>query len=55
MLTHAQKILQFGQFVLNPNTASLSCAGREVLLRPKSFDVLLYLARNPGASSPKTS
>ena len=48
MLTPAQKILQFGQFVLNPNTASLSCAGREVLLRPKSFDVLLYLARNPG-------
>ncbi len=48
MLTPAQKILQFGPFVLNPNTASLSCAGREILLRPKSFDVLLYLARNPG-------
>jgi len=42
------KVLQFGRFTLNPNTASLACAGRDVPLRPKSFDVLLYLARNPG-------
>jgi TolB-like protein/DNA-binding winged helix-turn-helix (wHTH) protein/Tfp pilus assembly protein PilF len=48
MLTPAQKLLQFGQFVLNPNMASLTCAGEVVPLRPKSFDVLLYLARNPG-------
>ena len=48
MLTPAQKIFQFGRFTLNPNTASLSCVGQEVPLRPKSFDVLLYLARNPG-------
>jgi adenylate cyclase len=48
MLTSAQKNLQFGPFVLNPNTASLSCAGNAVTLRPKSFDVLLYLARNRG-------
>ena len=47
MLTSAQKILQFGRFTLNPNTASLSCDDRQLLLRPKSFDVLLYLARNP--------
>ncbi len=48
MLTPAQKILQFGRFALDPNTASLSCAGQVVPLRPKSFDVLLYLARNRG-------
>jgi len=48
MLTHVQKILRFGDFTINPNTASLCCAGRQVPLRPKSFDVLLYLARNPG-------
>ncbi len=48
MLTPAQKILRFGRFALNPNTASLSCVGQEVPLRPKSFDVLLHLARNPG-------
>jgi adenylate cyclase len=48
MLTPAQKILQFGRFALNPNTASLTCAGKAVALRPKSFDVLLYLVRNRG-------
>ncbi len=48
MLTPTQKILRFGRFTLNPNTASLSCEGRQLPLRPKSFDVLLYLARNPG-------
>ena len=48
MVIAAQKILQFGKFVLNPNTANLSCADQEVPLRAKSFDVLFYLARNPG-------
>jgi adenylate cyclase len=48
MLTQAEKILQFDRFALNPNTASLTCAGEVVPLRPKSFDVLLYLARNSG-------
>jgi adenylate cyclase len=48
MLKPIEKILQFGQFALDPNTASLACAGKELPLRPKSFDVLLYLARNRG-------
>ena len=48
MFASAQKVLQFGRFSFNPNTASLSCEGREIRLRHKSFDVLLYLARNPG-------
>ena len=53
MLTPTQKILQFGRFALNPNTASLTYAGEAVALRPKSFDVLLYLARNSGRVVPK--
>jgi TolB-like protein/DNA-binding winged helix-turn-helix (wHTH) protein len=48
MLTPTHRILRFGRYTLNPNTARLSCSGKEVLLRPKSFDVLLYLAHNPG-------
>src|SRR5579883_2846645 len=42
------KILQFHGFTLDPNTASLCSGGRQSQLRPKSFDVLYYLARNPG-------
>ena len=48
MLTSAHKVLRFGRFTLDPNTASLSHEERQLSLRPKSFDVLLYLARNPG-------
>jgi TolB-like protein/DNA-binding winged helix-turn-helix (wHTH) protein len=48
MLTPAPKILRFGRFTFNPNAASLSCEGREIPLRHKSFDVLLYLTHNPG-------
>lgn len=48
MLMLAPKILRFGRFTLNPSAVSLSCEGREIRLRHKSFDVLLYLARNPG-------
>ncbi|HSV24612.1 MAG TPA: tetratricopeptide repeat protein [Xanthobacteraceae bacterium] len=43
-----QKILQFHGFTLDPNTASLCSGGQQSQLRPKSFDVLLYLARHPG-------
>lgn len=44
----AQNILQFHGFTLDPNTASLCSGGRQSQLRPKSFDVLYYLARHPG-------
>lgn len=40
--------MKFGEFILDPATASLARAGATLPLRPKSFDVLLYLARNPG-------
>src|SRR5262245_20241382 len=48
MPTPAQKILKFGRFELDPNAASCRADGRQLPLRPKSFDVLLYLARHPG-------
>ena len=48
MLTPAQRIFQFGRFTLDPNMASLCRDGRQLAVRPKSFDVLVYLARNPG-------
>lgn len=48
MLIPAQRAVRFGQFTLHPDTASLSCAGKELPLRPKSFDVLHYLSCNRG-------
>ena len=48
MPTPAQAVLRFGGFTLDPNTASLCGDGRQLQLRPKAFDVLLYLARHPG-------
>lgn len=48
MLAPESKLLHFDRFVLNPDAANLSRDGNEVRLRHKSFDVLLYLARNPG-------
>jgi TolB-like protein/DNA-binding winged helix-turn-helix (wHTH) protein len=48
VLNSAPTICRFGPFTLDSNTASLSCEGREIRLRHKSFDVLLYLTRNAG-------
>lgn len=48
-----QKRLKFGAFVLDPAACSLTRAGMALPLRPKSFDVLLYLARNPGRAVSK--
>ena len=39
---------RFLDFELDPRTAALRRAGAPVPLRPKSFDVLLYLVRNRG-------
>jgi adenylate cyclase len=47
MTMSAQKVLRFGRFTLDPNAASLRDGDRQLPLRPKSFDVLLYLARHP--------
>jgi len=40
--------LQFRGFVLDLRSRTLANRGREVLIRPKSFDVLAYLVRNAG-------
>ena len=53
MPTLTQKTLRFGRFALNPNTASLLCGDRQLQLRPKSFDLLLYLAQHPGRVASK--
>ncbi|MEA2804810.1 MAG: adenylate cyclase [Rhodospirillaceae bacterium] len=42
----AEKILRFGAFTLDPNRASLAGPTGALPLRPKAFDVLLYLVRN---------
>src|SRR5262245_15028597 len=48
MLMSAHNILKFDRFELDPNTASCRAGTRVLSLRPKSFDVLFYLARHPG-------
>jgi TolB-like protein/DNA-binding winged helix-turn-helix (wHTH) protein/Tfp pilus assembly protein PilF len=40
-------LYRFGQFVLDPGRRTLSRAGSSILLTPKAFDVLLFLAQNP--------
>jgi DNA-binding winged helix-turn-helix (wHTH) protein len=40
-------LYRFGQFVLDPRKRSLSRADSPVFLTPKTFDVLVFLVRNP--------
>jgi len=44
----AEKILRFSGFSLDPNRVSLMGPAGPMPLRPKAFDVLLYMARQPG-------
>jgi DNA-binding winged helix-turn-helix (wHTH) protein len=39
---------RFGRFVVDRRSACLRCDGAALPLRPKSFDVLVYLAQHPG-------
>jgi adenylate cyclase len=43
----AEKTLRFNAFTLDPNRASLTGPQGALQLRPKVFDVLLYLTRHP--------
>jgi predicted ATPase/DNA-binding winged helix-turn-helix (wHTH) protein len=43
----------FGDFILQPERASLLRAGQEIKLRPKVFDALRYLVENRGRLVPK--
>src|SRR5215469_972579 len=44
---------RFGEFILEPERASLVRSGREIKLRPKVFDALLYLIERRGRLVPK--
>jgi len=44
---------RFGDFLLEPERASLVKGGREIRLRPKVFDALRYLIENRGRLVPK--
>jgi eukaryotic-like serine/threonine-protein kinase len=48
-----QEIYRFGRYSLSPSRHTLYLDDAEVPLTPRSFDVLLYLARNPGRLVPK--
>src|SRR5258705_10372234 len=47
------KSYRFGRFVVDRRSACLRCDGAVLPLRPKSFDVLVYLVQNPGRLIPK--
>ena len=47
------KSYRFGQFVVDRRSACLRCDGAVLPLRPKSFDVLVYLVQHPGRLVPK--
>jgi len=41
-------IIEIGDFKIDSETRSVMVKGREVHLTPKEFDLLMYLAQNPG-------
>jgi TolB-like protein/DNA-binding winged helix-turn-helix (wHTH) protein len=45
---------RFGRFVVDRRSACLRCDGAVLSLRPKSFDVLVYLVQHPGRLVPKS-
>jgi len=47
MNSSATNVLRFGRFTLDPARGRLSAGGRDIELRPKSFDVLRYFVENP--------
>ena len=49
-----RKSYRFGPFLVDRRSACLRRDGVVVPLRPKSFDVLVYLAQHPGRLVPKT-
>jgi eukaryotic-like serine/threonine-protein kinase len=53
MLGQNNEIYQFGRYSLSPSRHTLYLDDAEISLAPRSFDVLLYLARNPGRLVPK--
>ena len=48
MMASSARSYRFDRFLIDAGSARLRCGEAPVPLRPKSFDVLLYLARNRG-------
>jgi DNA-binding winged helix-turn-helix (wHTH) protein/tetratricopeptide (TPR) repeat protein len=48
MVPQESRIYRFGAFRIEPDTRSLMLHEQPVPLTPKAFDLLLYMARNPG-------
>ena len=48
MGSSVKRSFRFRGFCLDPERSSLRSQDKEIVLRPKSFDVLYYLAANPG-------
>jgi Tol biopolymer transport system component/DNA-binding winged helix-turn-helix (wHTH) protein len=46
--SYSHTVYSFGLFRLHPQRACLERDGQEIKLRPKSFELLHYLVRNPG-------
>jgi TolB-like protein len=47
------KNYRFGRFIVDRRSACLRCDGAVLPLRPKTFDVLVYLVQHPGRLVPK--
>ena len=47
------KSYRFGRFIVDRRSACLRCDGAVLALRPKTFDVLVYLVQHPGRLVPK--
>lgn len=52
-MNDAGRTYRFAGHVLDPGRGSLTGAAGEIALRPKSFDLLVYLVRNAGRVVPK--
>jgi two-component system KDP operon response regulator KdpE len=42
------KVIEAGDFCINPETRSVSMRGQRIRLTPKEYELLVYLIRNPG-------
>jgi two-component system KDP operon response regulator KdpE len=42
------KVIEAGDFCINPETHSVSMRGQRIRLTPKEYELLVYLIRNPG-------
>ncbi|GAB6157533.1 response regulator transcription factor [Desulfotomaculum varum] len=41
-------VLEFSQLVINPESRTVEFQGKEIMLTPREFDLLFFLAKSPG-------